>query len=400
MADWKDSLRPASFRNVSFYVERAETSGGRRSVTHEFPNKEIPFTEDVGRKAKDILLEAFCIGPDYMDFRDGLMTVLDKPGPGVLIHPYYGEMTLSVKTWRLTESRDDGGMAKFSITFAETGELIYPAVDDNALAKLLKAADDLEKSAADQFAAMFKAGSGKVFGFATSALKSVAGIMNKLLTPLAVATSIADTLSRDLNRLVTLATTIARRPLSMLMKLKNALKRLVNLGSAGKTVSKSYAKMAGEMDNFFGSQSTPNTPTGRRIAANNAAMNVAFNCMIVAAGARAAVQNKFVSEEEAKEVRDALADAAQNIANMTDDDAIFLAAIDLRIKLYEALPGDSANLKKVTVVEIPDTTAALPALVLAYKMYGTVAGVDDIIARNGIRNPGVLEPGSYKVLSA
>ena len=45
---WKMQLRAASFRGVSFGVTADESEGGRRTVTHEFPQREAPYVEDLG----------------------------------------------------------------------------------------------------------------------------------------------------------------------------------------------------------------------------------------------------------------------------------------------------------------------------------------------------------------
>ena len=45
---WKMRLRAASFRGVPFGVTADESEGGRRTVTHEFPQRETPYVEDLG----------------------------------------------------------------------------------------------------------------------------------------------------------------------------------------------------------------------------------------------------------------------------------------------------------------------------------------------------------------
>ena len=42
-------LRKASFNNVSFEVSAGSVSVGRRIVTHEFPQRDTPYSEDLGR---------------------------------------------------------------------------------------------------------------------------------------------------------------------------------------------------------------------------------------------------------------------------------------------------------------------------------------------------------------
>ncbi|HHG0355951.1 TPA: DNA circularization N-terminal domain-containing protein, partial [Escherichia coli] len=46
---WKDRLQGASFRGVPFKVEEESAGTGRRVETHEYPNRDKPYTEDLGK---------------------------------------------------------------------------------------------------------------------------------------------------------------------------------------------------------------------------------------------------------------------------------------------------------------------------------------------------------------
>ncbi|NAH43850.1 DNA circularization protein, partial [Escherichia coli] len=46
---WKDRLQDASFRGVPFKVEEESMGTGRRVETHEYPNRDKPYTEDLGK---------------------------------------------------------------------------------------------------------------------------------------------------------------------------------------------------------------------------------------------------------------------------------------------------------------------------------------------------------------
>ena len=59
---WKDELRPASFRGVEFFIDVSQKSLGRRAVLHEFPNRETPYTEDMGRVAEGFEIEGHVLG--------------------------------------------------------------------------------------------------------------------------------------------------------------------------------------------------------------------------------------------------------------------------------------------------------------------------------------------------
>ena len=68
---YKERLQPASFRNVSFYVNAHTLEGGRRIVNHEFPDRDDPATEDMGRRSRSFAIEGHVIG-----------TIIFRPGIG------------------------------------------------------------------------------------------------------------------------------------------------------------------------------------------------------------------------------------------------------------------------------------------------------------------------------
>ena len=127
-------LRPASFRGVPFVVDVAAGEGGRRIVTHEFPLRDQPYTEDLGRAAQRHRIRAFVIGDDYQDKRDALLAACqDKNTAGTLVHPFLGERQCRSGLLRWSESKDRGGYAAFDIDFVEDGKQPSPlSVTDTA----------------------------------------------------------------------------------------------------------------------------------------------------------------------------------------------------------------------------------------------------------------------------
>jgi len=84
---FKDDLRPGSFRGVEFFIDTSQRTLGRRATLHEFPNRETPFTEDLGRVADVFEVEGHLVGDDYFKARKKLERAVNKQGPGELIHP-------------------------------------------------------------------------------------------------------------------------------------------------------------------------------------------------------------------------------------------------------------------------------------------------------------------------
>lgn len=90
---WKAKLRPASFRGIQFFVETSNYGSGRRGVTHEFPGRDVPYREDLGRKVRTYKTDAYLVGTTYTTTRDQLISALEQYGSGKLIHPYYALLT-------------------------------------------------------------------------------------------------------------------------------------------------------------------------------------------------------------------------------------------------------------------------------------------------------------------
>lgn len=122
MSAWRDRLLPASFRGAQFHVETGGRQGGRRIARHEFPKKDKPYSEDMGRRARVMRIAGYVIGPDYTFERDDLISALERSGPGMLVHPTQGQMLVVVDDFFCSESRQRGGMAEFDMSFIEAGQ--------------------------------------------------------------------------------------------------------------------------------------------------------------------------------------------------------------------------------------------------------------------------------------
>lgn len=131
---WRSRLQPASFRGVGFKVDLSSFVGGRRTVTHEYPKRDLPSAEDMGRRARRYSLAAYIVGGDYDRQRDQLIQALEAEGPGTLVHPYLGQYQANVEQpFNIVERRDRGRMCEIEVTFVESGEAASMAPgQDNA----------------------------------------------------------------------------------------------------------------------------------------------------------------------------------------------------------------------------------------------------------------------------
>jgi prophage DNA circulation protein len=122
---WRDDLVPASFDGNEFFVDVGAREGGRRLVIHQFPKKETPYVEDMGRQATQFSVRGYCIQsvsrPDYRPARDALQQRLDTGGYGDLQLPTMRPMKVACLRYRLTEEERLGGYCVFDMQFVEAG---------------------------------------------------------------------------------------------------------------------------------------------------------------------------------------------------------------------------------------------------------------------------------------
>src|ERR1700731_1518665 len=90
------SLLPASYKGVGFGVLDSSIAVGQRVEVHEYPFRNLPFTEQLGRRARRLQFTAFLIGADVAARSMALQDALEQKGAGSLVHPSYGAMSMSV----------------------------------------------------------------------------------------------------------------------------------------------------------------------------------------------------------------------------------------------------------------------------------------------------------------
>lgn len=176
---WTEILHKASFRGVPFAVYGGDARYGRRLAVHEYPGRDKPYIEDMGRSTRRIRMSGFLVtdsfiygGGSAIAQRDALVAAAEKPGPGELIHPTLGALTVSVPAEGLSvvERWDMGRYFEISFTFIESGDRLFPSVTSSGGTLLDKLAAALGLSAALDFVR-------KVIGGVTAVINAVEGVI-------------------------------------------------------------------------------------------------------------------------------------------------------------------------------------------------------------------------------
>lgn len=402
---WKERMRKGSFRGVPFLIESADGELGRRVVLHEYPQRDKPYSEDLGKKTRKFSLDLFVLGPDYMTARDNLIAAFETEGPGTLVHPYLGNISVVAEDVRgPRESTREGGMARFSVTFVESGEKVQPTEDVNTASAVSSAADDALMTMADDFQEGFS-----VEDQPTWVAEEAAGIGEKFLSTLKSLkdklSALSDTLTdyeSAIHDAVDDVAALIRVPgqfAATVMGLVNDLKRLPN------QISSAFA-MYGQLFDSFGNdfEDVPRSSvtdsgalaegsTGSRVRqmANQTAIVDFVKKTALAEAARTASEMDFTNGTEAQAVIEQLTgwfDVAMEME--TTSDAAYAGLVQLKATAIRDINRRGRNLKQITHFTPAET---LPALVIAHLVYGDARREEDIVTRNAIVHPGFVPGG-------
>jgi prophage DNA circulation protein len=98
-------------------------------VMHEYPKRNKPYAEDMGRHAIRFHLAGYLIyrptNPvyEYTSQRTRLYEALEKDEADTLIHPVFapGGLMVMCERYTMTENRERGGYTQFDMQFVEAG---------------------------------------------------------------------------------------------------------------------------------------------------------------------------------------------------------------------------------------------------------------------------------------
>lgn len=417
---WKDSLRAASYRGIEFKVEGHDASFGRRQVPHEFPQRDKPFTEDLGRKAREFSVDAYVLGDDYATDRDRLIDASETPGAGELVHPYLGNLQVNCLGLRVRETSRDGRICYLQLTFIEAGEPAFPASEADLVKNITSAANDAMEAASGGFLSKFS-----VDGFPSFVVDAAAGklggfsdLMSNLpINPMAAAQSVADfsqklkTLKSQALRLVNAPRDLANSILGIVSSVRDVFGG--RSASVLRTMQKAYSapysgptntpnrQQQKSNDNAFSAlirqTATAEQAKGAAVRASDSAAVAAASRADAADGIAATTDDApgteglYQSRDEAIAARDEITDALE--AEMEDpgtEPVAFQAFTKLRTEVVRGVPAPTMRLPNLVVVTPPST---LPSLVVSYDFYEDAGRSIEISRRNKVPHPGFLQGG-------
>lgn len=387
---WQDDLRPASFRGVPFKVENHSNTSGRRVTFHEFPNRDKPYPEDLGKVGETFKIDGYLIGDDIKTQLENMKRAADAYGAAELVHPRLGTLTVQCGPFTWEENKRDGRMIKISFQFYEGGSNAFPNSIENK--------QDVLNDKADIALATSKASFDKKFsidglpGFAVdTARKSVnqaADAFTNATKGLAQKSDQISALAYNIRNLQAEADDLLQSPSALSQRLQDSFGLLQSALGSNKEAYQAVSVMSN-----FGTVTEPapfQTPTRIAEAQNLKAFDDFMKQTATINAAKIASVTEFDSVEESVTAREQIVESLEAQLLTTTDDDVFAALEDVKAQVVRVLPDQDAELPNVQSYNLKATT---PAIVVAYDLFENVDSEQDLINRNKVRNPAFVLGG-------
>jgi prophage DNA circulation protein len=402
-------LLPASFRGVGFWIDQAKTPVGRKGQLHEYPQRDLPFFEDLGQQAKTHDVTAFIIGADCLEQRDKLLKALEA-GSGELVHPWLGRLQVKVGECDMTHTRQDGGLVTFTLKFYPDQPLPFPTATVSTQKVLLAKADTLLGSAVARFE--------QAMTLIKAARIGIANLRNSLTGVYEVIKEQLKPLIEQYRQITELVKAVKELPKEVAAEFKGLLGDIKELKAFAKEGYRGVIADVSQQLEAIRKADAPKITTGKDTnAAAQAMADLVQDTMLVKVAQWVASMPVATPAVKLSSTPSVAHQADQPVTRpevpVTDEMKALQKAVGVAIdpmldkadpKHHQAINDVKeallAHLKAVASSGVRQVTKSfqesLPALVVAYKQFADATRVTQVTQSNAMNHPG-FSPNDVKV---
>lgn len=431
---WWDQLQPASFRGVPFVVSNEGGRAGRRQALHEYPFRDVPWSEDLGRSARRFNIDGFLVGDDAIAQLRAMLEAVEAAGDGEMVHPLLGRMLVALVdfSWR---SDEKGRRIALSFACVRQGSRLFPSstVDGGDAVATAKASSSSSAAASfkDKVAGAIKNAAGAV-NQARMQARYWSGQVQQVANDATSLLKLAVGLPGDYGRLVGLASGVDAGQLiatavgmtsdalvgAAAVKRQTVTDALAALDLAASTLASGTedvlaAAVQAVTDSVLAVASTPGdavraltqlaafqptgTATGDELTIQ-AALADLFRRAALVSLAVAGSQYQPASTQDAIEVRTRVLDTLDELLTTAGDqgeDQVFASLRDLRTKCVADLNARGVQLPTLVTVTVG---VPMTSLALAQRLYRDATRADELVRRNAPPHPAFM-PTTFEALN-
>lgn len=387
-------LPDGQFREAFFFYQESSGSGGRKTQTHEYPNKTERYVEDLGGLEKKFTFNVYTDDNVSYSERDDLIKALDEAGVGTLVHPSFGDLQVVVVGYTFTESVKELGITKFTINFEVASQNILPTETTATKGFLAKLKSDIlgdnEKAFDDGWKSVKNAKA--KFDSGVKTLKRTANKINNIAKQIQGAGDSFADLTTSLNQIVNSANKLVQAPSVLASNLRTAFD---NLGVAFKN-SKDLFNTTKKLFGFNESDQAivGNSQIQKDIKTNQDQLNNFVNVAVLATAYDASVNIEYNNLQELNQVIADLENGFNQLPDTIDKnlrDALLqmkIEATNIFSQLAISLPN-VANYNVINPISLNN---------LIFKLYGSLELKETIRLLNNFGDTSQIQ-GNIKILT-
>jgi len=418
--DLLPGLMPAMYRGVAFHVPDTSHEVGRRLAVTLFPGVDAAAFDDLGRHDGPVYVAGLLLGDDYVGQALALQAALQAPGPGTLLHPWLGEMTVVVADPALIRfSARALRLVQFDASFLRAD--IEGGLLGSTLAGLLASVVSLVSIPAQILGAVI--GTATLAASTWSAVVGSAGAAGAILSgavstspaaaqlvaatdPHFAALGRASTSIPGASSAVALAAAIGGASEAIATSAIGAPVPAIGSGSASAAIPSRLDPRAGAEQLLAAAEAVDAL---QPVGVADGAMRLAAEVAIVAAAIRAAAEIEFESRQDAMAWRARIVATLARLSRRAAELAPSApAAAALALDAFASVSAALGRDMNEVIGRLPSVTRIAPAApvsawLIAQHLAGddpadVVAMLDDIVMRNRLAHPALVTPDGVEVL--
>jgi hypothetical protein len=386
-------LPDGQFRDAGFFYQDSNGTGGRKTTTHEYPNKKERYVEDLGGLEKKFSLNV--ITDDNVSYadRDSLIGALDQSGVGTLIHPSMGDLQVVCVGYNFNESVKELGITKFSIEFEVASLNVLPTATTGNKGFLANLKSKILGSNEAAFDAGFKTvkNSKAKFDSAVKTLKQSANQVNRVARQIQGAADTFSDFATSINQIVNSATKLVQSPSVLASNLRTAFDNLAVAYNNSQDLFNTTTGLFGF--NQRDQQANGKSQLQQDISANQDQINNFINVAALATAYDAAANISYSNLDELNQVVSQLENGFNSLPSINR--ALYDGLVEMKIEATNIFSQLAISLPNVAEYEILNP---ISLNVLTYKLYGSLDLKDTLKLLNGFGDSSQIQ-GTIRILT-
>lgn len=398
----RERVRKGSYKGVQFDTISIGRTRVKKNTEHQYANSVRRYIEERGVQNQDFTVTLSIFGEDdYFDKRDGLRSVLESEGEGVLVLPLEGEF--NVKCTEVSDNQnitDSLGRCDFTCTFkvvSENEKAGNPVAIKNSKISL---ANNV-KSMRSKLASIVN--NNAVFSNAINYANGMAkytSMANRFATLASSATN-GSSLSSLITNFSDSISILLGKPIFLGSAVNSVFNQFEAVFDVAKVLFSSSETLFafGDTDNIAVS---PKTPEQVENAKNSQVCNAQIQLSAVGIASNAFAQMEFDNQDELEQYREVLTAEFNKIEQsdfMQNPDIDGVAEISYLVKNIRNNLADIVKAKKASTPKLVTITPKKESVsMIAYKYYNSNDNIEGLIKLNNIQNPKSIE-GEMRIYS-